>query len=179
MISETLVRSFLTLARTKNVTEAARQLYLSQQAVSKHLARLEEDLDCILFRRERGGMVLTDEGEIYYEAFSHMEDTLTAARECGHAAHLAVGGVKRGEVVTDAGRGQRIKGRVDGGCHLVVRNSARALYAGCHRRLIGKGNVRKRVGSRHCYSCGSGALQESASRHSGLKSHDVHLSSLF
>ena len=42
MISETLVRSFLTLARTKNVTEAARQLYLSQQAVSKHLARLEE-----------------------------------------------------------------------------------------------------------------------------------------
>ena len=81
MISETLMRSFLTLARTKNVTEAARQLYLSQQAVSKHLARLEEDLDCILFRRERGGMVLTDEGEIYYEAFSHMEDTLTAARE--------------------------------------------------------------------------------------------------
>ena len=44
VLNEALVRSFLTLARTRNVTEAARQLYMSQQGVSKHLARLEEDL---------------------------------------------------------------------------------------------------------------------------------------
>lgn len=80
MISETLVRTFLTLARTRNMTEAAHRLYLSQQAVSKHLARLEEDLSCPLFSRERGGMTLTEQGEIYFEAFSRMEDTLTEAR---------------------------------------------------------------------------------------------------
>lgn len=80
MISESLARSFLTLARTKNVTEAARELYLSQQAVSKHLARLEEDLNCTLFRRERGGMSLTDVGQVYFDAFSQMEQTLAEAR---------------------------------------------------------------------------------------------------
>ena len=81
MINEALVRSFLTLARTKNVTEAARQLYLSQQAVSKHLARLEEDLGCTLFSRERGSMALTEQGEIYFEAFSQIEHTLSEAGE--------------------------------------------------------------------------------------------------
>lgn len=81
MINEALIRSFLTLARTRNVTEAARRLYLSQQAVSKHLARLEEDLGCPLFTRERGSMALTEQGALYFDTFSHMEETLSAARE--------------------------------------------------------------------------------------------------
>ena len=89
VLNEALVRSFLTLARTRNVTEAARQLYMSQQGVSKHLARLEEDLGCILFRRERGGMTLTGQGEVYFETFSQIEGLLSAAREradrMGHA----------------------------------------------------------------------------------------------
>ena len=72
---------FLQVAKTEHITQAAEQLHMTQPSLSKVISRLEEDLDCILFRRERGGMVLTDEGEIYYEAFSHMEDTLTAARE--------------------------------------------------------------------------------------------------
>lgn len=81
MINEALIRSFLTLARTRNVTEAARRLYLSQQAVSKHLARLEEDLGCVLFTRERGSMALTEQGTLYFKTFSQMEETLSAARE--------------------------------------------------------------------------------------------------
>ena len=81
VLNEALVRSFLTLARTRNVTEAARQLYMSQQGVSKHLARLEEDLGTALFRRERGGMTLTGQGEVYFEAFSQIEELLEAARE--------------------------------------------------------------------------------------------------
>ena len=71
----------MTLARTGSVTEAARRLYLSQQGVSKHLARLEEDLGCELFRRERGSMVLTGQGQVYFEAFTQVEETLNAARE--------------------------------------------------------------------------------------------------
>ncbi len=81
VLNEALVRSFLTLARTRNVTEAARQLYMSQQGVSKHLARLEEDLGTALFRRERGGMTLTGQGEVYFEVFSQIEELLEAARE--------------------------------------------------------------------------------------------------
>lgn len=81
MLNESLIRSFLTLARTGNVTETARRLYLSQQGVSKHLARLEEELGCELFRRERGGMVLTGQGQVYFETFSQIEDILAGARE--------------------------------------------------------------------------------------------------
>ena len=80
MVNETTVRSFLTLARVGSFTEAAKQLYLSQQAVSKHVAKLEQDLDCILLNRERGRLTLTEVGEIYYEAFSRMDTILTAAR---------------------------------------------------------------------------------------------------
>lgn len=81
MINEALVRSFLTLARTGNMTETARRLYMSQQGVSKHLARLEEDLGCALFSRERGSMVLTEQGEVYLKAFSQIEEILSAARD--------------------------------------------------------------------------------------------------
>lgn len=80
MVSEATVRSFLAVARVGSITEAARQLYLSQQAVSKHVARLEEDLGCPLFVRERGSMTLSEYGEIYFDAFSRMESALRDAR---------------------------------------------------------------------------------------------------
>lgn len=81
MVNEATVRSFLTLARVGSFTEAARRLYLSQQAVSKHMARLEQDLDCTLLNRERGRLTLTEVGEIYYKAFAQMEELLGRARE--------------------------------------------------------------------------------------------------
>ena len=80
MVNETTVRSFLTLARVGSFTEAAKQLYLSQQAVSKHVAKLEQDLDCTLLNRERGKLTLTEVGEIYYKAFTQMDEILASAR---------------------------------------------------------------------------------------------------
>ena len=65
MVNETTVKSFLMLVRVGSFTEAARQLYLSQQAVSKQVAKLEQDLNCTLLSRERGKLVLTDVGKIY------------------------------------------------------------------------------------------------------------------
>ncbi len=80
MVNETTVKSFLTLVRVGSFTEAAKQLFLSQQAVSKQVAKLEQDLECTLLSRERGKLVLTDVGKIYYKAFTEMEEVLTAAR---------------------------------------------------------------------------------------------------
>lgn len=81
MINEATVRSFLALVRTKSFTDAAKQLFLSQQAVSKHIAKLEEDLDCSLLIRERGNLALSEMGELYYKAFCEMETSLNTARE--------------------------------------------------------------------------------------------------
>ena len=80
MLNEATIRSFLTAARTHSMTEAARRLFLSQQAVSKHLARLEQDLDCTLFHRERGNLKLTEAGQLYYDAFCQAEQAVQAAR---------------------------------------------------------------------------------------------------
>lgn len=97
MVNETTVRSFLTLVRVGSFTEAAKRLFLSQQAVSKQVAKLEQDLDCTLLNRERGRLELTDVGKIYYKAFGEMEQIYTTARvEAGRLAanqdnRLAIG----------------------------------------------------------------------------------------
>lgn len=80
MVNETTVKSFLTLVRVGSFTEAAKQLFLSQQAVSKQVAKLEQDLGCTLLHRERGKLVLTEVGKLYYKAFGEMEQIYTQAR---------------------------------------------------------------------------------------------------
>ena len=86
MVNESTIRSFLTLVRAGTVTEAAHRLFLTQQAVSKQLSKLEEDLGCTLLLRERGKLVLTPAGEIYFKAFSEMDEIFSTAR--GAAARL-------------------------------------------------------------------------------------------
>lgn len=49
MINDLMIKSFLALTDTLNFTNAAKRLYLSQQAVSKHIAKLEDELECQLF----------------------------------------------------------------------------------------------------------------------------------
>ena len=56
---------FLRAAEEKNITRAAQKLYISQQSLSGHIARLEEELGVLLF--ERGGeLKLTYAGERLY-----------------------------------------------------------------------------------------------------------------
>lgn len=80
MINDLMIRSFLTVAETLNFTNAAKQLYLSQQAVSKHIAKLEEVLGCRLFSRARGNISLTPAGKIFFNVFSDYEQNLAAAK---------------------------------------------------------------------------------------------------
>lgn len=80
LISDVMIHSFLTLAKTLNFTNAAKELYLSQQAVSKHISRLEEDLECQLFIRERGNIQLTQAGEIYLDVFRHYKEGMDMAK---------------------------------------------------------------------------------------------------
>ena len=55
------VRAFVAVADLGNVTRAAGRLHLSQQALSKRLARLEAMVG-VLFERVPGGLVLTERG---------------------------------------------------------------------------------------------------------------------
>lgn len=56
--------SFVAVADEGNMTRAARQLNVSQPAVSSQVKALEEDLGLILFHRTTQGMELTQDGEL-------------------------------------------------------------------------------------------------------------------
>ncbi len=65
------IQCFLAVARTLNFTEAAAELYLTQQAVSKYIINLETDLGVTLFTREYGKTALTDSGIFYQNLFTN------------------------------------------------------------------------------------------------------------
>ena len=79
MWNESMIQSFLILAETESFTEAAQRRYFTQQALSKQIAKLEQELNCQLFVRERYGAKLTREGEIYRDAFQQAMDRISQA----------------------------------------------------------------------------------------------------
>lgn len=61
-----------TIAAEGNISKAAQKLYISQPALSKSLASLEEELGAKLFLRLRDRVVPTAAGKIYIEAAKKM-----------------------------------------------------------------------------------------------------------
>lgn len=59
------LKVFEVVARTSNLTAAANELRVSQSAVSRQIAVLEEYLGVQLFTRERAGVRLTEVGDAY------------------------------------------------------------------------------------------------------------------
>ncbi len=70
---------FNTVARNGNLSGAAKELLISQPAVSRSLQKLEEGLSVKLFVRSSRGVRLTDEGELLYEHTRPAFDSLAQA----------------------------------------------------------------------------------------------------
>ncbi|MGF0095747.1 LysR family transcriptional regulator [Peptoniphilus sp. SGI.035] len=51
--------------KEKNITKASEKLYVSQPALSSYLIRLEEEIGCKLFTRDKNGLNLTSIGKDY------------------------------------------------------------------------------------------------------------------
>lgn len=79
MLNETKIRYFLTLAKHLNFSAAAKELYITQQALSKQISQLEQELDCVLFVRKSRGVLLTESGHIMEKAFRSMQNGLEQA----------------------------------------------------------------------------------------------------
>lgn len=63
--------SFLELARTLNFSKAAKNLQMAQPGLSRQIRQLEESLGVSLFRRDNKRVVLTAEGESFYNNISY------------------------------------------------------------------------------------------------------------
>jgi len=61
-----LYKVFYYVAKNKNLSKAANDLYISQPAVSQSLKKLEKELCVKLFYRTKTGMNLTDDGEVLF-----------------------------------------------------------------------------------------------------------------
>lgn len=90
-------RIFYTVANTGNISKAAKELYISQPAISKSIQKLEESVGCRLFSRSSRGVVLTDEGKLLYDHVSTAFETLTLGEEkLKRSIELGVGHLKIG-----------------------------------------------------------------------------------
>ncbi len=67
---------FITAARHQSFTRAAQELFLTQGAVSRQVAALEEQLGVELFRRTQHGMTLTPAGADYARQVTQRLDAL-------------------------------------------------------------------------------------------------------
>lgn len=90
-------RIFYEVARCGNISRAARELYISQPAISKAVSRLEESLNTRLFTRNSRGVRLTREGALLYrhietafESIEQGERELKMIHDF-HIGHLTIG----------------------------------------------------------------------------------------
>lgn len=73
------LRIFHAVAEAGSLTAAGETLHLSQSAVSRHIRSLEESLDATLFRRHARGLILTEQGELLFEATRSINKRLETA----------------------------------------------------------------------------------------------------
>jgi LysR family transcriptional regulator, transcriptional activator of the cysJI operon len=77
---EARLRAFAAVARDGSFSRAAERLYVSQPAVSKHVASLEAELGVQLVVRSRAGAVLTPAGQMLADYVLRAEALLANAR---------------------------------------------------------------------------------------------------
>ena len=74
-------RVFYTVANTGSISRAADTLFISQPAISKSIAKLEEGLGIKLFSRSAKGVLLTEEGKILYQHITKAFDSINQGEE--------------------------------------------------------------------------------------------------
>ncbi len=73
------LRIFHAVADAGSLTHAGETLHLSQSAVSRQIRALEESLNTTLFHRHARGLILTEQGELLFDATWAMIKRLDAA----------------------------------------------------------------------------------------------------
>ncbi|WP_132693711.1 LysR family transcriptional regulator [Rhodovulum steppense] len=73
------LRIFHAVADAGSLTHAGETLHLSQSAVSRQIRALEDSLGSTLFHRHARGLILTEQGELLFDATTAMSKRLEAA----------------------------------------------------------------------------------------------------
>ena len=91
---------FYEVAKAGNISKPAKELYISQPAISKSISKLEDSLGVSLFTRNSRGVQLTSEGELLFhhtesafEALSRGENELKRIKDF-NIGHLRIGVIR-------------------------------------------------------------------------------------
>lgn len=76
-----LYKIFYYVAKNKNITKTANELMITQPGISKSIKNLEDQLGCSLFIRTKSGVILTDEGKIFYEQIKQAMEIIDSAEQ--------------------------------------------------------------------------------------------------
>jgi DNA-binding transcriptional LysR family regulator len=90
---EARLRAFAAVAREGSFSRAAAELFVSQPAISKHVASLEAELSARLVERDRRGATLTPQGQVLADYVLRAEALLVNARRALAAGSDAASGV--------------------------------------------------------------------------------------
>lgn len=88
----TQIKYFLVMANCLNFTKAAAQLYITQPALSRQIAAMEEELGCILFVRSSRKVALTPSAVVLKEEFQKIYDSYNIAVAKAQAAYQGLSG---------------------------------------------------------------------------------------
>ncbi len=92
---------FNCVSETGNISRAAKQLFISQPAVSKSIQSLEDNLGVTLFIRSSRGVKLTEDGKLLYEYTKSAFDTLKCGEDnLKHVHDLGIGHLRIGASTT-------------------------------------------------------------------------------
>ena len=76
-----LYHVFYIVGRSGNISQAAKELFISQPAISKAIQKLEKNLGTVLFSRSSRGVTLTPDGEILFEKVKEAFSLLSEGEE--------------------------------------------------------------------------------------------------
>lgn len=133
-----LLRAFVVTAQEGHFGQAADRLFISQQALSKRVARLEATLGVRLFERTSRSVELTAAGERLLPAAREALEAVATVMETA-----GVGGPLRVDVMDEHAAGmQVVRQALDGDPHLQVETSARgAQRTAVEALLAGEADV--------------------------------------
>lgn len=83
------LRYFLVVTEEKQITAAAKRLYIAQPPLSYQLKQLEKELGAQLFKRTAHGIELTDVGQIFQ---SYANEIISLAQNAENQVHKTISG---------------------------------------------------------------------------------------
>ena len=96
-----VLKSFITVCETGNITRASERLFISQPALTRQIKDLEEEVGSILFDRSTRALSLTESGHLFYAKAQEILGLVNSAKkELAERGNFLRGTVKVGAVET-------------------------------------------------------------------------------